>query len=347
MRMLVIGGNGFIGTPVVRELLAAGHDVSVFHRRKDTSSGQEVAQIEGDRNRLRDYEAELRRFAPHVIIDMILSSGEQADQLVDLAADLRARVVAISSMDVYRAWGVMQGTEPGGLEPMPITEDSPLRTARKAYPAELVQTMKSIFSWLNPGYDKIAVEQAVIDGRIGGTVVRLPMVYGPGDPLHRLHGILKRIRDGRPAIILAEDHARWRGPRGYVKNVAHAIAVAAISDAAMARIYNVCDEPTLPELEWQAKVVAQTGWGGRLVVLPTRLTPKHLLMQGNTLQHLVASSERIRSELGYQEPFTMHEAIGRTMAWEQDNPPTGPSLHQFDYPAEDAALAQAASSTSD
>ncbi|HXW90401.1 MAG TPA: NAD-dependent epimerase/dehydratase family protein [Terriglobales bacterium] len=347
MRILVIGGNGFIGTPVVRELLEAGQDVSVLHRRRDTSPAQGVAQIEGDRNRLRDYEAELRRFAPQVIIDMILSSGEQADQLVDLAADLQARVVAISSMDVYRAWGVMQGTEPGGLEPMPITEDSPLRTARKAYPPELVEAMKSIFSWLNPGYDKIAVEQSVMRGRIGGTVVRLPMVYGPGDPLHRLHGMLQRIRDGRPAIILAEDHARWRGPRGYVKNVAHAIAVASISDAARARIYNVCDEPTLPELEWQAKVVAQTTWSGRLVVLPTRLTPKHLFMRGNTSQHLVASSERIRSELGYQEPFTMDEAIARTIAWEQANPPTGPSLHQFDYPAEDAALAQAPSSPAD
>jgi nucleoside-diphosphate-sugar epimerase len=306
-----------------------------------------VLQMEGDRNRLRDYEAHFRQFAPHVIVDMILSSGEQADQLVDLAGDLKVRVVAISSMDVYRAWGVMQGTEPGGLEPMPITEDSPLRTVRKAYPPEVVQTIKNIFTWLNPGYDKIAVEQAVMRNRSGGTVVRLPMVYGPGDPLHRLHGMLQRIRDGRPAIILAEDHARWRGPRGYVGNVAHAIALAAVSEAASARTYNVCDEPSLPELEWQAKVVAQTTWGGRLVVLPTRLTPKHLLMLGNPAQHLAASSQRIRSELGYQEPFTMPEAIGRTISWEQANPPAGPSLHQFDYPAEDAALAQAQPSPSD
>jgi nucleoside-diphosphate-sugar epimerase len=347
MRILVIGGNGFIGTPLVHELLECGHDLSVFHRRRDAASSRGVGQIEGDRNRLRDYEAQLRRFAPHIIIDMILSSGEQADQLVGLASDLKARVVAISSMDVYRAWGVMQGTEPGGLEPMPITEDSPLRTARKTYPPELVQTMKSIFTWLNAGYDKIAVEQAVMRGRSGGTVVRLPMVYGPGDPLHRLHSILKRIRDGRPAIILGEDQARWRGPRGYVRNVAHAIAVASVSEAARERIYHVCDEPTLPELEWQAKVVAQTTWGGRLVVLPNRLTPKHLLMLGNASQHLVASSERIRSELGYKEPFPINEAIGRTISWEQANLPSGPSLHQFDYPAEDAALAQAQGFSSD
>jgi len=347
MRILVIGGNGFIGTPLVRELLEAGHDVAVLHRSADASSSREVAQIPGDRNRLRDYEAELRRFAPQVIIDMILSSGDQAVQLVDLACDLNARVVAISSMDVYRAWGVMLGTEPGGLEPLPITEDSRVRTARRAYPPELAQKMKSIFTWVNAGYDKIAVEQAVMCGRVAGTVVRLPMVYGPGDPLHRLHGILQRITDGRPAIILADDYAAWRGPRGYVENVAHAIAIASTSEAALGRTYHVCDEPSLTELEWEKRIAAQTDWRGRFVVLPNRQAPRHLLMPGNASQHVVASSERIRRELDYREPFTMDEAIRRTIAWEQANPPTGPSFHQFDYVAEDAVLAQAPSFPSD
>lgn len=341
MRILVIGGNGFIGTPLVRELLEAGNDLAVFHRGADGSSSQGVAQIQGDRNRLRDCEAALRRFAPQVIIDMLLSSGAQAEQLVDFACDLNARIVAISSMDVYRAWGVMLGTEPGALEPMPITEDSPVRTARRAYPPELAQKMKSIFTWVNAEYDKIAVEQAIMRGRIAGTILRLPMVYGPGDRLHRLHGILKRIKDGRPAIILADDHARWRGPRGYVENVAHAIAVASTTESALGRIYHVCDEPSLTELEWQTRVAGQTQWRGRFVVLPNRKTPEHLLLPGNTAQHLIANCERIRKELGYKELLTMEEAIRRTIAWEQVHEPAGPSFHRFDYPAEDAALAEA------
>jgi len=341
MRILVIGGKGFIGIPVVRELLEDGHEPAVFHRTAQPSSSEIVVQIEGDRNRLGEYTDQFRRFAPQVIIDMILSSGEQAEQLVELAVELNARLVAISSMDVYRAWGVMLGTEAGELEPMPITEDSPLRTAGVAYPAEMVQTMKSVFTWVTRDYDKIAVEKAVMDGRTDGTVVRLPMVYGPGDPLHRLHGILKRIRDGRPAIILAEEHAAWRAPRGYVDNVAHAIARASVSEDAVGRIFNVCEEPSFSELEWQAKVAAQAGWQGRWVVLPRRQTPKHLLMPGKASQHLVASSERIRRELGYRELVTQEEAIQRTISWEQENPPTGPMIHKFDYPAEDAALAQA------
>jgi nucleoside-diphosphate-sugar epimerase len=339
MRILVIGGNGFIGKPLVSELIANGHAVAILHRSANGSAGPKVLTLQGDRNRLQDHLAEIRRFAPEVIVDMILSSGRQAEDLATAARTLDARLVGVSSMDVYRAWGVMLGTEPGGLEPVPITEDSPLRTQRRTYPPEIVKTMRGIFTWVNDDYDKVAVEQAIMSGNTGNTVVRLPMVYGPGDPLHRMYPVLKRIADGRPAIILPQEHAAWRGPRGYVANVAHAIALAATSDAARGRTYHVCEEPCLSDFEWQKKIAARTNWSGTFVLLPREKTPTHLLLPGNPAQHLAAISTRIRNELGYREPFTADAALSRTIAWEQANPPTGTTFHQFDYEAEDRALA--------
>lgn len=168
------------------------------------------------------------------------------------------------------------------------------------------------------------------------------MVYGPGDPLHRFFPLLKRIADGRSFALLADDLARWRGPRGYVENVAHAIAIAATSDRAAGRIYNVCEEPTLPELEWQKQIASQMRWTGQFVVLPRAQVPKHLLQPGNAAQHVVVSSERIRSELNYRESVEIREAIRRTIAWEQQNPPPTVNSEQFDYPSEDAALAKSA-----
>jgi len=46
-----------------------------------------------------------------------------------------------------------------------------------------------------------------------GTVLRLPMVYGPGDPLHRFFPLLKRLADRRSSILLTDDLAAWRGPQ--------------------------------------------------------------------------------------------------------------------------------------
>ena len=339
MRILLIGGNGFIGSPLARELHADGHAVAVFHRNAHVHPNEDVVQIKGDRNRLLGSLEQIQRFSPHVIVDLILSSGEQVSELMNTARKVAPRVVAISSMDVYRAWGVLQQSEPGPPEPSPLTEDSPVRTNRHLYPPQTVRKMRGIFNWLGESYDKIAVEQAVLNSPdVAGTVLRLPMVYGPGDPLHRFFPLLKRFVDGRSCILLADDLAVWRGPRGYVENIAHAIALAATRDQATGHIYNVCEEPVLSELAWQTKIGEQAQWRGKFVVLPRERTPKHLLQPGNAAQHIVVSSERIRAELGYAELVGSDEAIRRTIAWEQNHPPAAVDLQQFDYAAEDAAL---------
>jgi nucleoside-diphosphate-sugar epimerase len=340
MRILLIGGNGFIGSPLSSELCGSGHELAILHRRADAGpTGSDVLHIQGDRNRLSDYLRQLRQFSPDVIIDLILSLGDQARQLITVARELGTRVVAISSMDVYRAWGVLQEVEPGSLDPLPITEESPLRSVRRLYPTEGMKIMQSIFTWVNERYDKIAVEEEIMsDAAVSATILRLPMVYGPGDPLHRFFPLLKRFADGRTAILLPDDFAAWRGPRGYVDNVAHAIALAATSDQAAGRVYHVCEEPSLSELERQEMIAHQMNWSCNFVVLEKQRTPKHLLVPGNLAQHVVASSERIRAELQYDELVPADEAIGRTVSWERQNFPITVNSQQFDYDSEDAAL---------
>src|SRR5207237_4286575 len=101
---------------------------------------------------------------------------------------------------------------------------------------------------------KIPVERAILgESDLPGTVLRLPMVYGPGDPLHRFFPLLKRIDDGRPAILFSESMARWRGSKGYSENVAAAIALAAMDARAAGRVYNVAEPETESEGEWAAR----------------------------------------------------------------------------------------------
>ncbi|MFM9735660.1 NAD-dependent epimerase/dehydratase family protein, partial [Streptomyces niveiscabiei] len=87
-----------------------------------------------------------------------------------------------------------------------------------------------------------------------GTVLRLPMVYGPGDRQHRLWSYLKRMDDRRPAILMGATQARWRTTRGYVENVAAAIALAVTDDRAAGRIYNVAELDAPEEAEWAQQI---------------------------------------------------------------------------------------------
>ena len=337
MRLLLIGGTGFIGPFVSAELERLGHEVFVFHRPR-THASPSPREIFGDRRRLTDSATQLRALAPDVVVDLILSSGRQARDLMNVFRGGAARVVALSSCDVYRACGVLHGSEPGPLEPLPLTESSPLRTTLQTYPPDRVRMLQQVFGWLDEEYDKIPVEQEILaHPDLQGTVLRLPMVYGPGDPLHRFRPLVKRMDDRRPAILFEEKHAAWRSPRGYVENVAAAIALAATSDRAAGRIYNVGEAESFSELEWALQIAAAAGWDGNFITPPADRTPAHLRSPGNLDQHWVVDTTRIRQELGYREPIARADAIRRTVEWERANPaPADPRA--FDYAAEDAAL---------
>ncbi|PYV97136.1 MAG: NAD-dependent dehydratase [Acidobacteria bacterium] len=339
MRILLLGGNGFIGRFVANALKQQGHVLALFHR-GTTAVPAGVQEIRGNRNQLSASAQELKRFAPDVVIDFVISSGAQAEDLMKIFRGATQRVTMLSSIDVYRAVGITHGTESGPLQEVPLTEESELRRSLHPYAPESMQLVRKIFSWVTDDYDKIPAERVVMtDPDLPGTVVRLPMVYGPGDPLHRFYPVVKRIADRRRHIIFPEPLAAWRSPRGYVENVAAALALIATDERAARRIYNVCEEPSFSELEWARKIAEEMRWDGDFLVLPIERTPQHLLKPGNAAQQWTASSTRIREELGYEEPVAIEEAIRRTIRWERENPPGVESLAQFDYAAEDAAVA--------
>jgi nucleoside-diphosphate-sugar epimerase len=340
MKILLIGGTGFIGSHVTRILAEQGHRVTVYHRnRPNLPLPDSVEHLIGERNQIAQHEPDFRRLAPDVVIDFILSSGAQARAVMDLFRGIADRIVALSSGDVYRAAGILHGFESGPLQPMPLTEDSDLRTKQKVYGPDLLARLRQVFPWLDDQYDKIPVEQAVLsDPELPGTVLRLPMIYGPGDPLHRLFPYLKRMDDNRPAILLQEDVADWRGPRGYVENVAAAIVLAAVSHQAAGRVYNIAESRAWSEEEWVQKIAENFGWTGHIVRVPKASVPPHLRVPHRNEQHWEMSSRRIRDELRFSEPVPGEVALAHTIEWERTHPPDVVP-QQFDYNAEDEALA--------
>ncbi|MDP9371831.1 MAG: NAD-dependent epimerase/dehydratase family protein [Chloroflexota bacterium] len=344
MRILVIGGTGFIGPFVVRRLHEAGHEVTLFHRGRteaDLPSG--VEHVYGDRGRLPGLRATFARLAPDVVLDMIPATEQDARTLLETVGRLARRVVAISSMDVYRAYDRLRRKDPGPPDPTPLTEDSPLRDRLYPYRGEEPHGRRAVDDrrrWQDD-YDKILVERVVMGQRhLLGTILRLPMVYGVGDYQHRLFPYLKRMDDGRRAIVLDEGLARLRASRGYVENVAVAIALAVTDDRAAGRVYNVAEPDALSEAEWVRLIGRVTGWDGKVVPGPPDRLPERLRTTMDTDQHWIVSTERIRHELGYAEPVPRDEALRRTIAWERAHPPGDVDPGKFDYAAEDTALAE-------
>lgn len=341
MQILVIGGTGFIGPDAVLRLSNMGHEVILFHRGQTKAAlPLGIKHILGDRRHLADFAGEFKRLAPHVVLDMFPISEQDARTVMSTFKGIARRLVAISSQDVYRAYGKLTCIESGPIERVPLTEDAPLRQKLYPYRGETPRNQEDPKRWLDE-YDKILVERTVMgDADLPGTILRLPMVYGPRDKQHRLFEYSKRMDDNRSAILLDEGLANWRWTRGYVENVATAIALAVTDERATGRIYNVGETEALTTAEWVRKIGQVAGWNGEVVVVPKGRLPAHLTMDINTNQHIVADTTRIRKELGYDEPVPRDEALRRTVAWERAHPPDKIDSEMCDYATEDNILAE-------
>lgn len=338
MKILIIGGTKFIGPPVVRHLINMGHEVIVFHRGKTIAElPPNVHQILGARSDIGKFKSEFEQILPQVVLDMILYTEKDALALINTFKGITQRVVAISSIDVYRAYGVFLGKE-SGIVPVPLTEDSPLRSS--LYPFREMPN-RPLDAPID--YEKILVEQVVMASDLPSTILRLPMVYGENDPLNRLFPYLQRMDDNRPAIVLSESIAHWRGSYGYVENVAYAIALAVTNDSAIGRIYHVADSEILSEAERITKVGKLAQWQGKVVVVPKDKLPAEWNLPINTEQHWLVDTTRIRQELGYSEVVSLDEALLQTINWQLTHPPKEPQQFAapwlLDYATEDAILA--------
>jgi nucleoside-diphosphate-sugar epimerase len=320
-----------MGPHVSLRLAAEGYDVTVFHRGITSAEfPNSVGEIIGDRNNLRDFASEFERLKPDVVLDMILLTETQAGELMEVMSGIARRLVVASSCDVYLNYNMLRGEELDSTSVEKISEDSPLREKLYPYRKDVSQENEILYN-----YDKILVERTVMsDPDLPATVLRLPMVYGPGDYQHRFYGYIKRMIDNRPAILIGKNRAEWRITRGYVENCAEAIYLAVTDEKAAGRAYNVGDPQALPEKEWIEKIAEMMGWTGKIIGLPKDKLPEHLKEDLHWQYHLDVDTSRIRDELGFTEKINREEALRRTIEWEKNNPPEK-GVDESEYAAED------------
>jgi nucleoside-diphosphate-sugar epimerase len=325
MRVLVLGGTRFIGRAIVDELLAAGHEVLVAHRGQTEPEGLAVVpvHVHVDRHDRDGLSGAIRGFEPEALVDTRALTKADAEAIVGVVGD-GIRLVVLSSCDVYRAFGsLLDGV---ATDPVPLTEESPVRPPERRY---LYRGQREdLFD-----YEKLDLEPVYLDR--GGTVLRLPMVYGEHDYQRREEFVLRRVRAGRQRIPFGS--GQWLTCAGYVGEIARATRLAVESPRAAGEIFNLAETPCWPVILRARQILDAAGFDGELVRVPDAALPADLEETGSLSQHLMVDSSKARQALGWvhgaPEPF-----VRRSVAWHLAHPPED---EDPDFSADDAALAQA------
>ena len=320
MRVIVLGGTRFIGRAIVEELAGAGHEILIVHRGNlEPDDMPPVKHLHTERTELPAHRDELAAFQPDAAIDCRALTRADSEVALGALPD-GLRLVVVSSIDVYRAFGAVN--EDRETDPVPIDEDSPVRSNRYPYRGQM------------PGlddYDKLDVEDVYLSH--GATSVRLPMVYGEHDYQLREDYILRRVRAGRSGIPIGA--GMWLASRGYVRDVARGVHLMLTTPEAAGQVFNLCEDRTFSMRMWSRMILDAAESDAELVRVADELLPEDLKPTGTMTQHIAASAHKARSMLGWttSDPG---ESLGISVRWHLANPPPNPDL---DFSADDRALA--------
>ena len=319
MRALIMGGTEFISLHLVRSLLRAGHEVTVFNRGK---RGQRlpagVRAIVGDRKDHAGLRERLRGAHFDGVFDVTYAPtlGEDVVALLE-ALEGHPHVIFVSTGRVY-----------DHTLPIPYSEETPRG-----------------FDWGDYARHKIASEDVLLDRHrrdgLPVTIVRPTHVMGPLNTRDNETFFMDRIGRGRP--VLVPGHGGWLRQFGHVEDLADAMA-AMLGDArAHGRAYNVTGE----ELITQAGLVELIAeLMGRPVTLrhfdPALLKsfdrPGPVFGQNLVYErHAVHTTHKLRLELGIRPRYTLASGLAHTWAWYQS---AGLRERTIDFSFEDELLAK-------
>jgi nucleoside-diphosphate-sugar epimerase len=318
VRVIVLGGTRFIGRATVEELAAADHELLIVHRGElEPDDLPRAPHLHCERAELAAHRSELKAFGADAVIDFFALSRGDAEGALEAIPNANRRIV-ISSMDVYRAFGsVLADRE---TDPVPITEESPVRSDRYPYRGRLAG---------RDDYDKLDVEDVYLPR--GALSVRLPMVYGERDYQRREEFILRRVRAGRRQIPFGT--GSWLTCRGYVRDIARALRLA-LDKPSVTGVLNLCEDKSYSMRLWARMILEAAGSDAELVRVPDDTLPEDLQETGNLAQHVAASAQKARQVLGWTTSDPVR-SLFTSVRWHLDHPPANASQ---DFSADDRSL---------
>lgn len=322
MKVLVIGGTLFIGKLLTRELLRAGHEVSILHRNPASALPPGVRGILADRNDPAAITAALAGERFDAVFDNVYDweRGTTADQVV-----ATARACAHSGLERYVFMSSVAAYGSG------LDHDEDNALAADDHPESYVR-------------NKAASERALFAlGDVPVVTLRPPFIYGPGNPFYREAFFWDRLRDGRP-VIIPDDGSRLM-QFVYVKDLVWCCLRVLKSSAAAGKAFNVGNVPAVTQRAAVEAMARATHEAARLVPIRREqmlaagghpMGPKLYFATYYDLPPITMRIERARSLLGF-EPTQFDVGLQETYGWWRQNA----AFPRPNYEFEDALLATA------
>ncbi|MGE0172545.1 MAG: NAD-dependent epimerase/dehydratase family protein [Oligoflexales bacterium] len=332
MKVLIIGGTQFIGKAVAKRASERGHEIVLFNRGLSQSDAS-FPTIIGDVNDLPQYQTQLRQVRADAVVHAIAYTERHALDAVEVFQDTGARIVALSSVDCYEAfYQLNKGRDVGDF---PITEESPT-CHRRHYWRDFPGIKKY------PDYDKNLMSSAFMsahaEGKITATILRLPMVFGPGDSQyqHRHGKFIRRVFDRQKTLLMGANEQSSLFTFGFIDNVAAAILHAAESQAATGKIFNVGESKSRSLRRWAELYGEAANINLDVTVLPDAIIENDPTIAHSSPRFFLSDSGYFRRETGFTEPVELADQIRQTLAWGLEHPESlGP---QPDYDKENALI---------
>jgi nucleoside-diphosphate-sugar epimerase len=327
MRVLLIGGTGPSGIPIVRRLVDRGHDVAILHRgtheRPETPA--HVPHIHAD-----PYdERSLTEALGDASWDVVVAMYGRLRMVARAARGRCGHFVSVGGVPAYRGWTNAWLHDPAGM-PVPVREDDALVDDPAVD---------------EKGYRIVRTEEAVFAAHPGAAHFRYPYLYGPHQPAPREWSVVRRILDGRRRIVVADEGLTLHH-HCYTENCAAAVVTAAERpEQSAGAIFNVGDEEVLTVRQVVELCALELGAELEIVSMPYDLAvPAWPLLAQPLPTHRVLDLSRLHERLGHRDAVPAREGVRRTARWLAENPPERGGIEEqiltdpFDYAAEDALI---------
>ncbi len=314
MRVLVIGGTGFLSKKIVKELLNKLHTVSVFNRGESPNLLQQDSNlkfIKGNRDNIEDLQKVLTTNVFDAVYDMIAYTENQSKDAVHVFKGRIGRFIHCSTISVYMISNDVQ---------CPITED---------------QSNKKIMDYFarNPfgmdyGINKRRCEDILWnehnDITFPVTILRPTFIAGPEDPSKRDFFWIQRMLDQKPLLIPGSGDFAFQ--QVFIDDVAKAFCDILDYEITNGNAYNIAAEEVYSLNEYITNLSELLNLKPEIVHIDQEVfdqldisySPEGDVFPYNTKRTAIFSLEKIKKDINYKStPF--NEWMTETIEWFVNN----------------------------